>query len=115
VTADLRALLDDLDKLYAADSGPPLSVDPEYPTEVVAQHPDGGATHIADCYGVERAALFVGAVNALPVLTAKLRAAADLADSLAYLSASTSRGLPAGHTRALKAAEIRLRQVLEAT
>lgn len=86
---DVRAWLDDLDAALTSlprGDGPPWNVEPPGSPRVA----DMDARGVAATGSPAEAALIVAAVNALPELTARLRAVLDLADEL---DAGTSVGL----------------------
>jgi hypothetical protein len=85
---DLRALLDDLTAKHAAATDGPWFAWDRGVGWLITLDTDGGSNPLPEGFRTdigreEDAALIVAAVNALPTLVARLRAAADLADQLA--------------------------------
>ena len=79
--------LDQLDALRAKSlsplrngypSTPDLAQEAEYPSDIEWIWSDGGHSGAAECFGANTAAVIVAAVNALPQLTAAIRAVLEL-------------------------------------
>jgi hypothetical protein len=113
--ADLLALLDQLDAAREKATPGEWREGAAHPY-VYAESP--GCPVVADCYGPANLALIVAAVNALPILTAALRAVAELAEELQRESDADrdsaedfDRGASWGHDDAA----VRIRAVLAPT